>query len=88
MTQVAFAVGAHPDDIEFLMSGTFMLLGDMGYQLHYMNVSNGSLGTTEYDTATIVDMRRHEAMEAAASLGAKYHESICSDLDVFYDRPP
>lgn len=86
MTKIALAVGAHPDDIEFLMSGTLMLLGEAGYQLHYMNVSNGSLGTTEYDTTTIVDMRRREAMEAAASLGAEYHESICSDLDVFYDR--
>jgi len=86
MAQVALAVGAHPDDIEFLMSGTLMLLGEAGYQLHYMNVSNGSLGTTQHDTATIVELRRREAMEAAASLGAEYHESICSDLDVFYDR--
>ena len=32
-------------------------------------------------------MRRNEAREAAASIGAVYHESICSDLDIFYDRP-
>lgn len=87
MTKVAFAVGAHPDDIEFLMMGTLMLLGDVGFQLHYMTVSNGSLGTTQYDTRTIVEMRRREAMDAAASVGAEYHESICSDLDVFHDRP-
>ncbi len=87
MTQVAFAVAAHPDDIEFQMAGTLMLLGNAGFELHYMNVSDGSLGTTQFDTTTIVDMRRREAMEAADSIGAVYHPSICSDLDVFYDRP-
>ncbi len=86
MTKTAFAIGAHPDDIEFLMSGTLMLLGAAGYELHYMNISNGSLGTTQFDTPTIVAMRRREAAEAAASIGAVFHESICSDLDVFYDR--
>ena len=87
MTKVAFAIGAHPDDIEFLMMGTLMLLGDAGFQLHYMTIANGSLGTTQYDTRTIVEMRREEAMAAAASVGAEYHESICSDLDIFFDRP-
>ena len=87
MSKTAIAIAAHPDDIEFLMSGTLMLLGEVGYELHYMNVANGSLGTTQYDTQTIVAMRRAEAMDAAASIGAVFHESICSDLDVFYDRP-
>jgi len=87
MTKIAFAIAAHPDDIEFLMAGTLMLLGDAGFELHYMNISNGSLGTTQFDTPTIVEMRRREAMEAAASIGAVYHESICADLDIFYDRP-
>jgi N-acetylglucosamine malate deacetylase 1 len=87
MTKTAFAISAHPDDIEFMMSGTFMLLGAAGYELHYMTIANGNLGTTQYDTATIVAMRRSEALEAAGSIGAVYHESICADLDIFYDRP-
>ncbi|MHB8972593.1 MAG: PIG-L deacetylase family protein [Pirellulaceae bacterium] len=86
MTKTAFAIGAHPDDIEFLMSGTLMLLGAAGYELHYMNISNGSLGTAQFDTPTIVAMRRHEAATAAKSIGAVFHESICSDLDIFYER--
>ena len=84
--KTAFALAAHPDDIEFLMSGTLMLLGEAGYELHYMNLSDGCLGTTQYDPATIAAMRRREAMEAAASIGAVYHESISRDLDIFYDR--
>ncbi len=86
MTKVAFAVAAHPDDIEFLMSGTLMLLGEAGFELHYMNLANGSLGTTVYDTNTIIAMRRKEAMAAAESIGAEYHESVCADLDIFYER--
>ncbi len=64
-----------------------MLLGEAGFELHYMNISNGSLGTTQYDTTTIVEMRRQEALAAAASINAVYHQSICADLDIFYDRP-
>lgn len=87
MPRTAFAIAAHPDDIEFLMSGTLMLLGEAGFELHYMNVANGALGTTQYDAETIAAMRRREAQEAAASIGGVFHESICSDLDIFYDRP-
>ena len=42
---VAFAVAAHPDDIEFMMGGTLLLLGKAGYDLHYMNIATGSMGT-------------------------------------------
>jgi LmbE family N-acetylglucosaminyl deacetylase len=32
-------------------------------------------------------MRRQEAMAAAASLGAVFHESVCNDLEIFYTLP-
>lgn len=83
----AFAIAAHPDDIEFFMSGTLMLLRDAGFEIHYLNLANGCCGTTEYDAATIARMRRDEARAAAASIGAVFHESICNDLEIFYDRP-
>ncbi len=85
--KVAFAVAAHPDDIEFLMSGTLMLLRDAGYEIHYMNLADGYLGTSTLDAATIVARRRQEAIHAAESIGAIYHESICRDLAIFYDEP-
>ena len=43
--KTVFAVSAHPDDIEFTMAGTMLLLKDRGWDLHYMTVSNGSWGT-------------------------------------------
>ena len=83
---VALAVGCHPDDIEFMMSGTLFLLRDAGWEVHYVNVANGSCGTDRYPTAEIISMRRGEAMEAAAALGATYHESFVNDLEVFYEQ--
>ena len=83
----AFAIAAHPDDIEIFMSGTLMLLKDVGYEIHYMNVANGCCGTSEYDATTISSLRRQEAMVAAGYSGATFHESICDDLAIFYDKP-
>ena len=85
--RVAFAIAAHPDDIEFLMSGTLILLRDAGFEIHYMNLADGYLGTSTLAPATIVEKRRREAMNAAESIGAVYHECICSDLAIFYDEP-
>ena len=83
--RTAMAIAAHPDDIEFCMSGTLMRLGQAGYKLHYMNVANGSVGTTNQDAETIVRIRREEAIIAAESLGATFHESLCNDISIYYE---
>ena len=85
--QTAIAIAAHPDDIEFLMAGTLILLGQAGYKVHYWNLANGCCGTSEYDAGTIAQIRRDEAQAAAESIGAVFHESICDDLGIFYDQP-
>ena len=82
----AIAIAAHPDDIEFLMSGTLMLLRSHGYQIHYWNLANGCCGSSKYDAQTIAQIRREEAYSAAKAIGATFHESICNDLEIFYDR--
>ncbi|MEO6036439.1 MAG: PIG-L family deacetylase, partial [Verrucomicrobiota bacterium] len=43
--KIAFAVAAHPDDIEFMMAGTLLLLKNAGYEIHYMNLSRGNCGS-------------------------------------------
>ena len=43
-TKVAFAIAAHPDDIEFYMAGTLLLLRERGWAIHYMTLSTGSCG--------------------------------------------
>ena len=85
--KTALAIAAHPDDIEFLMAGTLLLLGRAGYEIHYWNLASGNCGTSEHEAETIARLRREEAMASAASMGAVFHDSICADLQIFYDRP-
>lgn len=85
MVRKAMAIAAHPDDIEFTMAGTLLLLKEKGYEIHYMNIANGSCGTEQFDYATIVKMRREEASSAARVAGAVFHESLVDDLKIFYD---
>lgn len=82
----ALAVAAHPDDIEFMMAGTLLLLGQAGFELHYMNVANGSMGTATQSREAIIARRTAEAREAAQLLGAVFHQPLVDDLDIYYDR--
>ena len=80
------AVAAHADDIEFGMAGTLILLGEVGCELHYMNIANGSCGTAEFDAETIAAMRLAEAQEAAGRIGAVFHPPLVPDLEIFYEK--
>lgn len=84
--KTAIAIAAHPDDIELMMAGTLLLLKRQGYEIHYMNLSSGNLGTTEYDAETITGIRLKEAQKSAAILGAHFHPPFCNDLEIFYDE--
>lgn len=85
MTQRAFAIGAHPDDIEFVMAGTLLLLKNAGFEIHYMNLATGSCGSLEHDGDTTARTRRGEAMKASALAGAVFHESLVHDLEILYE---
>ncbi len=86
MSKVAMAVAAHPDDIEFMMAGTLILLGEAGYELHYMNIANGSCGTAVYDRDEIVAKRTQEARSAAELIGAAFHPPYVNDIELFYEH--
>ena len=83
--RVALAVGAHPDDVEFMMAGTLSLLAKAGFEPHILSVANGSGGTTECGEKEIIRIRRAEAHRAAARLGATYHPGLVNDLMVYYE---
>jgi LmbE family N-acetylglucosaminyl deacetylase len=82
----AFAVAAHPDDIEFVMAGTLMHLAEAGYEIHYMNIANGCCGSTEHNATDTARIRQQEAINAAASIGAEFHPGLVNDLEIFYDH--
>jgi N-acetylglucosamine malate deacetylase 1 len=81
------AVAAHPDDIEFMMGGTMLVLGRAGYELHYMNIGNGSCGSATMDAEETVRVRTAEARNAAAMLGATFHGPLVPDIEILYEQP-
>jgi N-acetylglucosamine malate deacetylase 1 len=81
----AMAIAAHPDDIEFYMAGTLLLLGQAGFELHYMTLSSGNCGSTTMSPAQTRRVRRAESVRAAKILGAHFHSSLCDDLEILYE---
>ena len=86
-TSRALAIAAHPDDIEFMMAGTLCLLREAGWEIHYLNMSSGNLGSLKGSAAATARTRRKEARAAATLLGAVWHPPFCSDLEIFCDTP-
>ena len=86
MSTKVFAIAAHPDDIEFMMSGTLFLLKDAGCEIHYLNIATGSCGTVSLSVDQIIAIRREESIAASAYLGAEYHQSLVNDIEIFYEK--
>ena len=84
-SKVAIAIGAHPDDIEFYMAGTLLMLKKAGYEIHYLTVANGNCGSVEYNAAMTRSIRNAEARAAAKILGAHFHPSLTNDLEILYN---
>ena len=80
----ALAIAAHPDDIEFVMAGTLLLLREAGWEIHYCNISTGNMGSTVMTPAQTAKVRATEARAAAKLLGAKWHAPFCDDMAIFY----
>ena len=83
----AFAIFAHPDDIEFVAAGTLLRLQAVGYDIHYLNVANGCCGSSEYGREELARLRREEGIDACRTVGFTFHESLANDLEIFYDKP-
>ena len=85
--KTVLAVGAHPDDIEFLYSGTLLLLQKQGWSIHMWNLANGSAGSKTLSAEAIVAKRWEEARASARISGATMHPPLFQDLGIFYDAP-
>jgi len=84
--RVAIAIGAHPDDIEFYMAGTLLLLKQAGLETHYLNLVSGNCGSSRWNAQTLRSLRKKEAKTAAGILGAHFHPSLTDDLEILYSR--
>lgn len=87
MSKIAMAAAAHPDDIELMMAGTLIMLGQAGYELHYMNIANGSCGSVTMDREETITTRTQEARNSAASIGAVFHPPLVDDIELLYEQP-
>jgi LmbE family N-acetylglucosaminyl deacetylase len=86
MKKTVFAIAAHPDDIEFMMSGTLFRLREAGCEIHYMDIANGCCGTDMHEIDEIINIRREESQQACRYLGAVFHDSLVNDIEIFYEK--
>jgi len=84
---VVLAMAAHPDDIEFMMAGTLLLLKQAGAEVHVCNLANGCYGSQTHSKDETARIRAAEAQAAAAVAGAVWHPPLFDDLGIFYDAP-
>jgi len=82
----ALAVFAHPDDIEFVAAGTLVLLREAGWETHWLAVAGGDCGSTTTGPDETARIRAAEGRAAAEVLGATFHESLATDLCIFYEE--
>lgn len=79
------AVGAHPDDVEIMCSGTLFALRQIGYEIHLASMTLGDCGSIKLSPEEISNIRHGEAVNACKVLGATYHHAGFSDLCIFND---
>jgi LmbE family N-acetylglucosaminyl deacetylase len=79
------AVGAHPDDVEIMWSGTLFALRQLGHEIHVASLTLGDCGSVELSAEEIRCIRHREAIKACAVLDATYHDAGFDDLCIFND---
>ena len=79
------AVGAHPDDVEIICSGTLLMLRRLGCELHVASLTLGDCGSFEHTNEEVRRIRESEARRACESLNATYQHLGFYDLCIFND---
>jgi LmbE family N-acetylglucosaminyl deacetylase len=79
------AIHAHPDDVEILAGGTLALLAERGHEITIATFTPGDCGSSEMGPEEIAAVRRREASESAALIGARYVCVEMRDLAIFND---
>jgi LmbE family N-acetylglucosaminyl deacetylase len=69
--KVVLAIGAHPDDLEFGISGSAATWVKAGAKVHYLICTDGSKGSDDLtlSSAELIKLRRDEQRDAAKILG-------------------
>jgi LmbE family N-acetylglucosaminyl deacetylase len=79
------AIGAHPDDVEIMCSGTLFVLRQLGQEIHVASLTLGDCGTVKLSAEETRCIRHREAIKACEQLNATYHCAGFDDLCIFND---
>ncbi len=71
MSNIVMVFSPHPDDAEFFAGGTLAKMIREGAQAYIVIVTDGRVGSFEYDSQNLVKIRTEEARQAAQVLGAE-----------------
>jgi LmbE family N-acetylglucosaminyl deacetylase len=86
-SKTALSVCAHPDDAEFVCSGTLSLLKKAGWSIHIASMTAGDCGSATLSPDEISTVRRKEGANAVNVLDGEYHCLECKDVFIMYDKP-
>lgn len=76
-------IHAHPDDAEILSGGTLALLSEAGHSITIVSMTPGDCGSAIHSPDQAAAIRRKEAAEAAALIGADYCCAEFRDMAIF-----
>ncbi len=80
------AVGAHPDDIEFLCVGTLAKFKEKKAEIFMSYLCNGDKGHFEIPSPELAIIRKKEAENSAKILGAEIQGGMFPDLGIYPDE--
>ncbi len=80
------AVGAHPDDVEFLCAGTLAKFAQEGHQIFIAHLCNGDMGGRDIAPEELARIRKKEAEEAGKIIGAEVLGGYFGDLALYRDN--
>lgn len=86
MTRVALGIFVHPDDAEFMCTGTLSLLKKAGWSIHIATITPGDKGTNKFSRKEVSCIRKAEASKSAELIEGFYHCLDFEDIYIFYDR--
>ena len=80
------AIGAHPDDVEFLCAGTLALYASEGHNIYIAVATNGNVGSPTLSKSEIGKIRKNESIESCKKINAKLIWMDFDDEWLFNDK--
>ncbi len=71
--KIVLGIAAHPDDLDFSSSGTMAKFASQGAEIHYLIMTDGSQGSSDYNASPLELAKTREAEQRSAlkALGSK-----------------